>query len=177
MAQHKLRWLLPCAVLLAMTVVLVHLGWEHTHGGIKRHHLLNDATLPALSNAWGILVLPLLGWAAGGVVTRRNTNRPGALAPALAGFVGALAAGVALSVAFAAGDENAAFAVLLAIFASSVFLPAYRAEYGFGFVLGMTFVFGSVLPAIIFLVPMLISALVRFLGVPAFGWVARRVRA
>lgn len=52
MASPPSRWILPGAVIVGMTVALMHLGWEYSHGGIQRHHLLNDASLPAISNAW-----------------------------------------------------------------------------------------------------------------------------
>jgi len=174
MATKKLTWLLPCAVVLAMLAVLAQLGWAHTHGGIQRHHLLNDATLPAISNAWGLVVLPLLGALAGWVVTRRVQARPGALPPAVAGGLGALLAGAALSMAFVTGGETAATNVMLGILAASVVVPVYRVEYLFGFVLGMTFVFGPVLPAIVACVPMLISAVSRLVVWRGAAWVVGR---
>lgn len=72
MAIPHSRWILPGAVIAGMGAALIHLGWEYSHGGIQRHHLLNDASLPAISNAWGLLVLPLLGVLAGWEVTRRT---------------------------------------------------------------------------------------------------------
>ena len=41
---------------------LGHLAWEHFHGGVVSHHLLNRADLPAISNAWGAVFLPALAW-------------------------------------------------------------------------------------------------------------------
>lgn len=177
MAIPKFRWLLPCAVMLGMAVALLQLGWEHNHGGILRHHLLNDPGLPAISNAWGLLVLPLLGALTGWVLLRRTEQRAGALMPAVAGLVGALAAGAALSLAFVTHGEPAATQVMLGIVVASVLFPVYRAEYLFGFVLGMTFVFGPVLPAVVASVPMLIAAVSRLLVWRGASWVVRRVRA
>ncbi|MCF7752187.1 hypothetical protein KQ945_15605 [Bacillus subtilis subsp. subtilis] len=171
------RWLLPGALMLGMAAALMHLGWEHGHGGIQRHHLLNDASLPAISNAWGLLVLPMLGALAGWGVARRTRARPGCALPALAGFLGALGAGAALSVAFVTHGEAAATQVMLAIVVASVVLPVYRAEYLFGFVLGMTFVFGAVLPALIACVPMLIATVSRQVVWRAVSWGLRRARA
>ena len=49
---------------LALFFEIGHLAWEALHGGIRVHHLMQRADLPALHNAWGLLVLPLLaGWA------------------------------------------------------------------------------------------------------------------
>lgn len=178
MANSSARGLLlPGAVLLGMATALLQLWWEHAHGGILRHHLLNDPSLPAISNAWGIVVLPVLGAAAGWGLTRRSEARTGVVAPALAGFIGALCAGIALSVAFVTGGEAVATQVMVGILAASVVFPAYRAEYLFGFVLGMTFVFGPVLPALVATVPMLISLVSRQVLWRAAMWVLRRPRA
>jgi uncharacterized membrane protein YeaQ/YmgE (transglycosylase-associated protein family) len=161
MAIPHARWILPGAVIAGMAAALIHLGWEYSHGGIQRHHLLNDASLPAISNAWGLLVLPLLGVLAGWEATRRTRTHARAWWPAVAGFVGALAAGIALSVAFVTHGEPAATQVMLGVLVASVLFPVYRAEYLFGFVIGMTPVFGSILPALVACVPMLISAVSR----------------
>ena len=177
MATSTYRWLLPCAVILGMAVVMAQLGWEQTHGGILRHHLLNDPGLPAISNAWGLLLLPLLGALTGWVLLRRTQKHPAALKPAAAGLFGALAAGAALSVAFVTHGEPAATQVMLAILVASVLFPVYRAEYLFGFVLGMTFVFGPVLPALVASVPMLISAVSRLVLWRVATLAMRRTRA
>ncbi|MEG1679262.1 MAG: hypothetical protein RR326_04145 [Stenotrophomonas sp.] len=176
MTTQKPRWLLPFAVALGMATALVQLIWEHTHGGILRHHLLNDASLPAVSNAWALLVMPLLGALTGWVVTRRTRKRPGAIIPAMTGFLGALLGGVALSAAFITSGEAAATQVMMALLVAAVLFPAYRAEYLFGFIMGMTFVFGPVLPALVACVPMLIAAISRLAIWPAATWLLRRAR-
>ncbi|MBN6152621.1 hypothetical protein JR065_20000 [Xanthomonas sp. AmX2] len=167
---------MPIALGLALVAATLHLGWEYTHGGVKSHHLLDRADLPAISNWWGLIVLPLLGGLAGRTIGHRARSSPSALPRALVAFVAALAAGVALSMAFVAGNESAASALFLGILVSGLVIPAYRAEYGFGFVLGMTFVFGSVLPGIIALVVAGISAAAHRLAWPAAMWLARRAR-
>jgi hypothetical protein len=178
MANSSARGLLlPGAVLLGMAAALLQLWWEHAHGGILRHHLLNDPGLPAISNAWGIVVLPVLGTVAGWALTRRSGTRAAAVGPALAGFVGALCAGAALSVAFVTGGESVATQVMVGILAASVVFPTYRAEYLFGFVLGMTCVFGPVLPALVATVPMLMSLVSRQVVWRGAMWVLRRPRA
>ena len=176
MTTKKSRWLLSCTVMLGVATALVQLVWEHTHGGILRHHLLNDASLPAISNVWAVLAMPLLGALAGWVVTRRTRKRSSALIPAIAGFLGALLGGAALSVAFVTSGEAAATQVMMALLVAVVLFPVYRAEYLFGFVMGMTFVFGPVLPALVACVPMLIAAASRLMVWPAATWALRRAR-
>ena len=174
---QKSHWLSLCALILGTVAAALQLGWEHTHGGILRHHLLNDASLPAISNLWALLVMPMLGALAGWVVDRRTRERSGTLIPAIAGFLGSLLGGVALSVAFVASGEAAATQVMMALLVAAVLLPVYRAEYLFGFVVGMTFVFGPVLPALVACVPMLIAAISRLVIWRAVAWALRRARA
>ena len=38
------------------------LAWNHYHGGVPSHHILHREDLPAISNWWGGLLLPLLTW-------------------------------------------------------------------------------------------------------------------
>lgn len=177
MTTRKSRWLLPYTVVLGVAIAMLQLGWEYTHGGILRHHLLNNASLPAISNMWGLVVLPVLGALAAWAVARRARERPGALIPATAGFLGALLGGVALSVAFVTGGEAAATQVMMALLVAGVVFPVYRAEYLFGFVLGMTFVFGPVLPALVACVPMLIATISRWVLWPVVTWAWRHSRS
>ncbi|KAF1013328.1 MAG: hypothetical protein GAK31_03477 [Stenotrophomonas maltophilia] len=177
MANAMHRWFPAAALGLAVLAAAAHLGWEHTHGGILSHHLLNRADLPTISNAWGLLVLPVLGWLAGSVVARRAAAAPSAARTALAAWAGALAVGAALSVAFVAGSESAASMVFLGVLLTGLVLPVYRAEYLFGFVLGMTFVFGSILPTLFGLLVVGISAAAHLLLRPAGRWVLRRARS
>lgn len=95
---------------------------------------------------------------------------------ALAAFLGSLVAGVAVSVAFVAGSESAAGMVFLSVLLTGLVLPTYRAEFLFGFVLGMTFVFGSILPTLFGLLVVGISAAAHLLLWPTGLWVLRRAR-
>ncbi|RFP65977.1 hypothetical protein D0N36_05780 [Hymenobacter lapidiphilus] len=72
-----------------------------------------------------------------------------ALLRALYGFVGALLFGVLVSVLFTAGESDMAGNVMLGLFVFAFFVPIYRPECLLGFVLGMTYTFGAVLPMII----------------------------
>ncbi|GAB6194812.1 hypothetical protein [Lysobacter xanthus] len=143
-----------------------HLGWEQAHGGIVSHHLLQDPAMPALWNGWGLLVVPALAW----IASRRvfpATDRPDPAA--LRRLLAALFAGLALSIAFANGREDIAGVLFPAIVLSGVALRAYRIEYLLGFVLGMAYTFGGLLPVLIGGVIALASAAV-WLGLwPLFG--------
>lgn len=162
---------------LGAAAALVFIAWEYLHGGVKSHHLLNHADLPAISNWWGLLMLPLLGATAGWSIARQRPRTSSAVSRALIAAVGALVVGVALSVAFTTGHEYAASIIFLGLVLTGLVLPVYRAEYLFGFVLGMAFTFGAVLPTLVGLVAALLSAATHLLTYPLILKAYRRVRA
>lgn len=132
----------------ALVFELAHLAWEHWHGGVATHHLLNRADMPAISNWWGLLVIPALAWFLTGRMQRRIASQGGSSRAIAAGFASALAYGAALAIAFATQFEAISF-IFFGLFAIALLVPVYRAQYVLGFVLGMSFTFGAVLPAII----------------------------
>jgi hypothetical protein len=153
---------------LVLVAELAHLAWEHLHGGIVTHHLLTRADLPAISNAWGVVLLPALTWFTSGRVARRVTRHSrgegtaSRLPPGLiTGFVGSLVIGIVLSAAFSNGYETVASSLFLGMFVLAVLLRVYRPESLLGFVLGMTFAFGAVLPMLIGSLVAAISAVVH----------------
>lgn len=167
-AQHPLRTRLS----LTGVVLLAeggHLIWEHLHGGVVRHHLLHRSDLPAISNAWGAILLPALTWFLTGRIQRR-INRHSEVTEATTppstvfiGFVAALMGGISLAVAFTRESALTSWLFLGQVLLAVV-LPAYRAECVLGFVLGMTFTFGAVLPTAVGSVMAALSAIVH-LGV------------
>lgn len=171
--KPQARWLITALVALAE---LGHLAWQVFHGGIERHHLLNQAELPVISNAWGAVFLPLLAWFLSGRLLRRVTGPATAKAVAAAAF-GSMAAGIALSLAFISGNADAPAYVLLGIILAGLVLPVYRSEYVLGFVLGMSVTFGPMLPALVSVCIAAVSAAAHYLLRPAFGWVLARVRS
>src|SRR5205807_2304018 len=67
----------------------------------------------------------------------------------VAGFVGALLFGALLSAFFVSGQEQITLYMAGSIFILALLFPIYRAEYVLGFVVSMTFTFGSVLPTVV----------------------------
>ena len=175
---HRLHARAPAALRIGFTALIAlteaaHLAWEHLHGGIVSHHLLNDPTLPALWNGWGIVVLPVLAWIASSRAFQRTDcawrlHRPFALR-----LLSGLLAGLAMSVAFSFGRGDVAGLLLIGLLLSALAVRAYRVEYLLGFVLGMAFTFGAVLPALIGGCIALLSAAV-WLGV--WPLLSRRLR-
>jgi hypothetical protein len=176
MAHRGISRVLSWGFVVALLAAAVHLGWEYTHGGVQSHHLLARTDMPAISNWWGLLVLPLLGWLASRSATRRAAVDERAAGRSLAAFVGAALVGAALSLSFITGYESAASALFLAVLAAGLVLPTYRAEYLFGFVLGMSFILGAVLPTMAALVAAAISVVAHFLLRPGVSWLLRKAR-
>ena len=177
MPNSTLQRLISHGFVVALLASVAHLAWEHTHGGVQSHHLLSRPDLPAISNWWGLIILPSLGWLASRSATRDAASDDGAAARSISRFLGALLVGLALSSSFAAGYESTATGIFLTSLAVGLILPIYRAEYIFGFVLGMTFVLGSVLPTIAALLGASISAIAHFVVHPVIARLIRAVRA
>ncbi len=144
------------ATTISAILEVAHLGWELTHGGVVSHHILNMPEMPAISNWWGLLLLPALTWFLTGRIQQRLNlkleDRKSFAKQAfavLAGFLGSLVAALLLSLAFTTGNEDMASYLLFGMIAIALIVPVYRAECLLGFVLGMTFTFGVVLPTIV----------------------------
>lgn len=133
---------------------VAHLGWEYTHGGVPAHHLLNNPELPAISNWWGLAVVPLLVWFLVGRIQRRAAtlvqtgSRERFRTLAQARFGASFLWAAALAVAFTLGHPGVTW-IFFGAFAAALVVHAYRAEYVLGFALGMSFTFGAVLPVLV----------------------------
>jgi hypothetical protein len=154
-----------------------HLVWEHFHGGIRTHHVLQSADMPGLYNGWGIIILPMLAWFLGGNILRRiekqRSKQEATPTKLLIGFLLALFCGASLATAFTYGMESAAFYILIGILIAAIIMPIYRAECVLGFIFGMTFTFGAILPTIISSVIAAGSAIIHLVIAPP---IIRRLR-
>lgn len=149
----KIRLFLTAIVTIAIWMLLT---WNHFHGGVPSHHILADKNLPAISNWWGAVLLPLLTWLLLFQIQKGAFhNRDGAaelptiLRWKLLGFLGALLFGVALATCFSFGYADFCGYLVLGLFPLALFLPIYKAQFLLGFVLGMTFTFGAVIPTVV----------------------------
>jgi hypothetical protein len=156
--------------LTAIVTILIWLllAWDHYHGGVPSHHLLADKDLPAVSNWWGGLLLPVLTWFLLYRIDERISGKKN-LYPhistsnsAIFGFISALLFGVVLSVFFSMGNQNVPGYMLLALFPAAIIFPISKSEYLLGFVLGMTFTFGPVLPILIGAILIILAATLYF---------------
>jgi hypothetical protein len=123
------------------------LAWDYFHAGVPTHHILNRGDLPGISNWWGGIILPLLTWFLLSLVQiKRNENNKSDLkSNFIYRFSGALLFGILLSVLFTHGSDISSYMMIGAILLS-FFIPLFRPEYLLGFVLGMTYTVGPILP-------------------------------
>ncbi|MDF1624185.1 MAG: hypothetical protein P1V33_12030 [Pseudohongiella nitratireducens] len=162
-------------VSIVLAFVLCHLLWGYFNGGVLSHHFLNIEDLPAISNWWEIVILPLLAWFATTRIKKRMTFLPDDVSVAekipngiLSGFFGMLLASLLQSVAFEFGYENITMYLALCVLVTGLFLPIYRAECILGYVLGAAFTFGPIIPVIGFLIIATISAFSNLCIKPVF---------
>ncbi len=140
--------------------------WNHFNGGVPSHHMLHQEDLPKISNWWGALLLPLLTlfltFRIQIRLIRKNDNMSDLLEfpkTYIYSFIVALSFGILLSVFFTLGYSNISGFMMYGLLLLALVFPIYRAECLLGFVIGMTFTFGVVLPTIVGAIFALIGAL------------------
>lgn len=129
-------------------LVWAHLLWDHFHGGVPSHHILQRADLPSISNWWGGIVVPLVSWFLLLRIRKRVNNetlKTNRLNNAVFAFLGALLFGILLSFFFTIGSNIPGYMMMGAVLIS-FFMPLYKAEFLLGFIIGMTYTFGGILP-------------------------------
>ena len=159
------RYRLPVYFALALLVIeAALLAHEHFTGGVRSHHLLDRPDLPAISNWFGLIVMPILGWLLGRRFYRSTSQsiQFGSSVSIWVCLVCALVYGAAMATTFALGASGMTSALFFGLFLLAAIFPIYRIEYITGFVVGMAFVFGAVLPCLVAIVLAVVSFVVRF---------------
>jgi len=156
MSLNNLRVIVTVIVTIFIGALL---GWSYYHGGVPSHHILNRKDLPAISNGWGILLLPCLSWFLMGSIKNRIGKASGvnfadsnSLARICWLFLGGLVLGLLLAISFSYDFKPFLDNVLYLLLILSLLVPIYYAEFILGFVLGMTFTFGAMLPTVFILI-------------------------
>lgn len=134
-------------------LVWTHLAWDYFHEGVPTHHVLHREDLPGISNWWGGIILPLLTWFLLYLIQKRmnendRLNVKNNLIYFVYRFLGALLFGILLSFFFTIGSDIPGY-MMIGVILLSFFIPLFRAEYLLGFLLGMTYTFGAILPIVI----------------------------
>jgi hypothetical protein len=167
----------------ALTVAyLALLGWQHLHGGVPGHSFLARDDMPVISNWWGALVIPALTWFLLGLLHARLSKVGDAVRTAhevrvaLLAFSGAMIYGAIMAVGFSTGRTEVSSQLFRALPVLGLLLPLFRAEYVLGFVLGLTYTFGAVLPLVIASAVAAVSAILHLTVVRAFRAIRDRTR-
>lgn len=140
-----MRRQLTVAVALATGVLL---AWQQATTGVPSHHLLARPDMPAISNWWGLLLLPLLAWVAASRIVARYGGAAQA-SGAAPGFAGGLLFGGAVALFFSLGRADLCEYMMQGLLLLALFYPIYRSETLLGFAFGMTYAFGPVLPVLV----------------------------
>lgn len=146
------------AILLIQTVITLAIWslllWDHVHGGVPSHHLLANENLPEVSNWWGAIAVPLTSFFLLKRIKKRIHSK-GEPIPAYLirkecyAFVAALIYGTIIAVSFTTGNTEISGFLFLGMLAIALFFPIYRSAYFLGFLTGMMYTFGGVLPILI----------------------------
>lgn len=145
----KNRFIITGIVSLAIWSLLL---WNFFNGGIPSHHLLARQDLPEVSNIWGGLLLPLLTWLVLFRLSKRGASELGIAvftSKMLFGFLAGLIPALSIAFLFTNQVQDVPGYILLLILFLGLFFPIYRVENILGFVIGLTFTFGAVLPTFI----------------------------
>lgn len=140
-----MRRQLTLAVALATGLLL---AWQQLTTGVPAHHLLARADMPAISNWWGLLLLPLLAWVAASRIEARYGG-VAAASGAVPGFLGGLLFGGAVALFFSLGRADLCGYLMQGLVLLALFYPIYRSESLLGLAFGMTYAFGPVLPVLV----------------------------
>lgn len=140
--------------------------WNHFHGGVPGHHLFQQERLPEISNWWGGLLLPILSWyLTYRIQTRLSRNSYNKSKPVylpkkyIYRFLFALSFGILQSVFITFEYVNLSSYFMYGLIPLALVFPIYRAECFLGFVIGMAYSFGVVLPTLMGIVLALFGAL------------------
>lgn len=140
-------------------LIFSFLFWEHFHGGVTSHHLLHQQDLPSISNWWSGILLPMLTWFLLSRIEKRldkNQSQTPQLNNSISKvfwfFLIGLVFGVLLSTSFAYEYKPFLDNVLYLLIALSFIIPVYYSEFMLGFILGMTYTFGAIIPTVFILV-------------------------
>lgn len=142
-----------------ISIVSVAIGalliWEHYHGGVPSHSFMARKDMPSISNWWGGLLLPLLTYFSiyriqKRVFTEQNkVVKPKQMQSILLLFVVGLLYAGSMAYCFVTDNEDINGILFQGLFILALIFPLYRAEFFLGFVIGMTYTFGAILPTFI----------------------------
>jgi hypothetical protein len=129
--------------------------WEYYHGGVPSHSFMARKDMPSISNWWGGLLLPVLAYFSFNRVQKRlfmgenSVVLPQKLQSVLFLFIAGLLYAGAMAYCFVTNKEDINGILFPGLFLLALIFPLFRAEFFLGFVMGMTYTFGTILPTFI----------------------------
>lgn len=133
--------------------------WQHFHGGVPSHHILDRKDLPEISNWLGALLLPILTWLLLDKIENRISKQyllkqqtKNKNTRILGLFLLGLVFGIVLAISFINNYKPFLDNILYIFLLLSLIVPIYYSEFILGFVLGMTYTFGAILPTVFMLI-------------------------
>lgn len=152
------------STLVITLLILSLIVWSHFNGGVPSHHLLANKNLPEISNWWGLLLLPVATYLSLNKIKKRidfeDLSNQNLKKEFLLPFFIALFYAITMAIAFQTGNSQISSFMFKAVFIIALFVPIYKAEYYLGFIFGLTFTFGGVLPILFGLFLIAISYLI-----------------
>lgn len=153
--NKKFFFRLSCYGVLAIFLYsLSILLWDYFHDGVPSHHFLANKNLPKVSNWWGIITLPLAFAFLFYRIQRREFTNSNSIdkkriAHLILHFGMAFLYALIIAVAFSNGNSSVSSFFFFGIFALGLFFPLHKSEFCLGFILGLSYTFGGVLPLVI----------------------------
>lgn len=163
-------------------LIFSFLFWEHFHGGVTSHHILHQQDLPSISNWWSGLLLPVLTWFLLSKIEKRldkkkseKEQRSKALSKVFWIFLTGLVFGLLLSTSFTYEYKPFLDNVLYVLIVLSFIIPVFYSEFILGFILGMTYTFGAIIPTVFILIIAVIGLLAYRIIRPIILSLGRRI--
>ena len=129
--------------------------WQHFDSGVPSHSFMARKDMPSISNWWGGLLLPLLTYFSLFRLEKRlfmGENRvvsPKEMQGVLGLFIAGLLYAGAIAFCSMTDKEDINGVLFPSLFLWALIFPLYRAEFFLGFVIGLTYTFGAILPTFI----------------------------
>ncbi len=140
-------------------LIFSFLFWEHFHGGVTSHHILDQKDLLSISNWWSGILLPTLTWFLLCRIEKRLDKKISQtqqmnnfIRKVFWLFLTGLVFGILLSTSFTNEFKPFLDNVLYIIIILSFIIPVYYSEFILGFILGMTYTFGAIIPTVFILI-------------------------
>ncbi|MEP2937551.1 MAG: hypothetical protein ABJM06_09460 [Gilvibacter sp.] len=148
----------------ALLVTALFVVREYFYGGVITHHLLADQEMPGASNWWGLLTIPVLTWVMLFFIERRQNkakepeqNPKKENSKVIRRFLLALCLGTLFSVLWEFRLEEILQYLILLPVVIAFFVRVHWPECLLGFVIGMMYAFGGILPILVGVVLMILT--------------------